>query len=63
MILSVYDGINQGTKDEFLLCIDDMKYKYGRSSYSLYEYNVLSSVVYHDKLLKRKCRALILRYD
>lgn len=62
MMLWVYDGINQGTVDEFLMCIDDMKYKYSRSSYSLYEYNVLSSAVYHDKLLKRNCRALILRY-
>ncbi|PWA60128.1 Peptidase S10, serine carboxypeptidase [Artemisia annua] len=56
-------NIRKGTVDEFLICIEDMKYKYGRSSYSLYEYNVLSSVVYHDKLLKRNCRALILSGD
>ncbi|XP_024966264.1 serine carboxypeptidase-like 13 isoform X2 [Cynara cardunculus var. scolymus] len=40
-----------------------MEYNYGVRSTSSYEFNVQSSVVFHQKLSKRNCRALIFSGD
>ncbi|GKE70439.1 peptidase S10, serine carboxypeptidase, alpha/beta hydrolase fold protein, partial [Tanacetum coccineum] len=41
----------------------DMKYDSGDRSLPLYEFNVPSSIVYHEELIKRNCRALIFSGD
>ncbi|KAL4555881.1 hypothetical protein LXL04_038513 [Taraxacum kok-saghyz] len=56
-------NVREGTVDEWVLCNLDMKYNYGKLSMPLYEFNVQNSVVYHEKLSKRDCRALIFSGD
>jgi serine carboxypeptidase-like clade 1 len=56
-------NVREGTVKEWLLCNLDMKYNYGKPSMPSYEFNVPSSVVYHEKLSKRNCRALIFSGD
>nr|XP_043622071.1 serine carboxypeptidase-like 13 [Erigeron canadensis] len=56
-------GVREGTVKEWLLCNLDMKYNYGKRSMPQYEFNVRSSVAYHERLTKRKCRALIFSGD
>nr|GFA46600.1 peptidase S10, serine carboxypeptidase, alpha/beta hydrolase fold protein [Tanacetum cinerariifolium] len=57
-VMKVLD-VRKGRVDEHLLCNLDMKYQYGYTSLPLYEFNVLNSLVYHEQLIKRICRALI----
>lgn len=61
-VMKVLD-VRKGRVEEQLLCNLDMKYQYGYISLPLYEFNVISSVVYHEKLMKRNCRALIFSGD
>jgi serine carboxypeptidase-like clade 1 len=56
-------GVREGTVKEWLLCNLDMKYNYGKPSTPQYEFNVRSSVAYHERLTKRNCRALIFSGD
>ncbi|KAI3509467.1 hypothetical protein L1887_24755 [Cichorium endivia] len=56
-------NVREGTVKEWLLCNLDMKYNYGKPSMPSYEFNVLSSVVYHERLSKRNCRALVFSGD
>nr|XP_043635875.1 serine carboxypeptidase-like 18 [Erigeron canadensis] len=56
-------GVREGTVKEFVKCNLDMKYNYGELSMPLYDFNVQSSVVYHQNLTKRNCRALIFSGD
>ncbi|KAI3695612.1 hypothetical protein L1987_78611 [Smallanthus sonchifolius] len=56
-------NVRQGTVNEWLLCNLDMKYNYGKPSMPQYEFNVQSSVIYHQKLTERNCRALIFSGD
>ncbi|KAI7730892.1 hypothetical protein M8C21_022667 [Ambrosia artemisiifolia] len=56
-------NVRQGTVKEWLLCNLDMKYNYGKRSMPQYEFNIRSSVVYHQKLTQRNCRALIFSGD
>ncbi|GKE07873.1 peptidase S10, serine carboxypeptidase, alpha/beta hydrolase fold protein, partial [Tanacetum coccineum] len=55
--------VRKGRVDEQFLCNMDMKYHYGYTKLPLYEFNVPSSVVYHEQLTKRNCRALIFSGD
>ncbi|XP_071716460.1 serine carboxypeptidase-like 18 [Rutidosis leptorrhynchoides] len=55
--------VREGTVKEWLLCNLDMKYNYGKPSMPSYEFNIPSSVIYHQKLSKRNCRALIFSGD
>ncbi|XP_071698096.1 serine carboxypeptidase-like 13 isoform X2 [Rutidosis leptorrhynchoides] len=56
-------GVREGTVKEWLLCNLDMKYNYGKPSMPQYEFDVKSSVEYHERLTKRNCRALIFSGD
>ncbi|KAI3753014.1 hypothetical protein L2E82_25058 [Cichorium intybus] len=56
-------NVREGTVKEWLLCNLDMKYNYGKPAMPSYEFNIQSSVVYHEKLSKRNCRALIFSGD
>ncbi|PWA56309.1 peptidase S10, serine carboxypeptidase, Alpha/Beta hydrolase fold protein [Artemisia annua] len=56
-------GVRKGTVNEWLPCNLDMKYNYGKPSMPQYEFNVKSSVAYHERLTKRNCRALIFSGD
>ncbi|PWA63999.1 Peptidase S10, serine carboxypeptidase [Artemisia annua] len=56
-------NVRKGRVNESWLCNVDMVYSHGDRSMPLYEFNVLSSVVYHELLTKRKCRALIFSGD
>ncbi|MFS7933503.1 putative peptidase S10, serine carboxypeptidase, alpha/Beta hydrolase [Helianthus anomalus] len=56
-------NVRQGTVKEWLVCNLDMKYNYGKSSMPQYQFDVPSSVVYHQKLTHRNCRALIFSGD
>ncbi|KAL7594076.1 hypothetical protein Lser_V15G34375 [Lactuca serriola] len=56
-------NVREGTVKEWLLCNLDMKYNYGKPSMPSYEFNIQSSIVYHEKLSKRNCRALIFSGD
>ncbi|XP_076921753.1 serine carboxypeptidase-like 13 [Bidens hawaiensis] len=56
-------NVREGTVYEWLLCNLDMKYNYSNPSMPQYEFNVESSVVYHERLTKRNCRALIFSGD
>ncbi|PWA49612.1 peptidase S10, serine carboxypeptidase, Alpha/Beta hydrolase fold protein [Artemisia annua] len=56
-------GVREGTVKEWLLCNLDMNYIYGITSMPQYEFNVRSSVAYHERLTKRNCRALIFSGD
>ncbi|KAL8255424.1 hypothetical protein R6Q59_033645 [Mikania micrantha] len=56
-------NVRQGTVKEWLLCNMDMKYYYSKPSMPLYQFNVQSSVEYHQKLTNRNCRALIFSGD
>ncbi|XP_076934287.1 serine carboxypeptidase-like 17 [Bidens hawaiensis] len=56
-------NVREGTVKEWLLCNLDMKYNYGKPSMPQYEFDVQSSVVYHQKLTQRNCRALIFSGD
>ncbi|GJV74159.1 peptidase S10, serine carboxypeptidase, alpha/beta hydrolase fold protein [Tanacetum coccineum] len=53
--------VGEGMVKEWLLCNLDIKYNYGKPSMPQYEFNVRSSVAYHERLTKRNCRALIFR--
>ncbi|PWA67702.1 peptidase S10, serine carboxypeptidase, Alpha/Beta hydrolase fold protein [Artemisia annua] len=56
-------NVRKGRVTEENLCNMDMKYDYGYTSLPLYEFNVQSSVVHHEELSKRNCRALIFSGD
>ncbi|KAI7750961.1 hypothetical protein M8C21_004113 [Ambrosia artemisiifolia] len=56
-------NVREGTVKEWLLCNLDMKYNYSNPFMPQYEFNVQSSVVYHERLTKRNCRALIFSGD
>lgn len=56
-------NVRKGTVKEWLLCNLDMKYNYGKPSMPQYEFDVQSSVLYHQKLTMRNCRALIFSGD
>ncbi|XP_071722544.1 serine carboxypeptidase-like 17 [Rutidosis leptorrhynchoides] len=56
-------GVHEGMVKEFRLCNLDMRYSSSKSSMPLYEFDVLSSVIYHKMLTKRNCRALIFSGD
>ncbi|KAI7727917.1 hypothetical protein M8C21_007358 [Ambrosia artemisiifolia] len=56
-------NVREGTVKEWLLCNLDMKYNYSNPFMPQYEFNVQSSVVYHEMLTKRNCRALIFSGD
>ncbi|KVI10861.1 Peptidase S10, serine carboxypeptidase, partial [Cynara cardunculus var. scolymus] len=56
-------NVHEGTVDKWLLCNLDMEYNYGLLSTSSYEFNVQSSVIFHQKLSNRNCRALIFSGD
>ncbi|KAJ9561088.1 hypothetical protein OSB04_006248 [Centaurea solstitialis] len=56
-------NVRKGTMDTWLLCNSDMEYKYDLRSTPSYEFNVHSTVIFHQKLSKRNCRALIFSGD